>query len=96
MASSVELLNSSFLQSSAQWRQNMNEVTLVYGGVAIDFCGATPQHHKDAASLAIQQGKVSFCGNNGGGPYAQSALWNSENRVQHGATSTFRDSMMAC
>jgi Carboxypeptidase regulatory-like domain/TonB dependent receptor len=46
-------------------RQNINEVTSVYGGGTPDFCGGTtpfngpiPQHYNDAASLAIQQGKV--------------------------------------
>ena len=50
-------------------RQNVNEVTSVYGGGTIDFCGATPQHFGDAASLAIQQGNVS-CNpiTNGGAP----------------------------
>jgi hypothetical protein len=46
-------------------RQNVNEVTSVYGGGTPDFCGATPMHYNDAASLAIQQGKVS-CGPDGG------------------------------
>jgi hypothetical protein len=46
-------------------RQNINEVTSVYGGGTPDFCGGTtpfngpePQHYGDATSLAIQQGKV--------------------------------------
>ncbi len=46
-------------------RQNINEVTSVYGGGTPDFCGGTtpfngpvPQRYNDAASLAIQQGKV--------------------------------------
>jgi Carboxypeptidase regulatory-like domain/TonB dependent receptor len=47
-------------------RQNINEVTSVYGGGTPDFCGGTtpfngpaPQHYNDAASLAIQRGQVS-------------------------------------
>ena len=50
-------------------RQNVNEVTSVYGGGTIDFCGATPHHYNDAASLAIQQGQVG-CDplTNGGAP----------------------------
>ena len=46
-------------------RQNINEVTSVYGGGTPDFCGGTtpfngpaPQHYNDAASLAIQRGQV--------------------------------------
>jgi len=46
-------------------RQNINEVTSVYGGGTPDFCGGAtfdtgpiPKHYNDAASLAIQQGKV--------------------------------------
>ena len=46
-------------------RQNINEVTSVYGGGTPDFCGAVPTHYNDAASLAIQQGKVA-CGPDGG------------------------------
>jgi hypothetical protein len=49
-------------------RQNVNEVTSVYGGGTIDFCGATPQHYGDAASLAIQRGTVSCPTSNGGAP----------------------------
>ena len=51
-------------------RQNINEVTSVYGGGTIDFCGATPQHYNDSASLAIQRGLVS-CNpaTNGGAPF---------------------------
>jgi hypothetical protein len=47
-------------------RQNINEVTSVYGGGTPDFCGGTtpfngsaPQHYNDATSLAIQRGQVS-------------------------------------
>lgn len=47
-------------------RPNVDEVTSVYGGGTIDFCGATPTHYKDAASLAIQQVQVSCPANNGG------------------------------
>ena len=46
-------------------RQNINEVTSVYGGGTPDFCGGTtpfngpvPQHYNDAASVAIQRGQV--------------------------------------
>jgi hypothetical protein len=46
-------------------RQNINEVTSVYGGGTPDFCGAVPTHYNDAASLAIQQGLVK-CGPDGG------------------------------
>jgi hypothetical protein len=38
-------------------RQNVDEVFSVYGSPV--FCGATPQHFKDAASTAIQQGSAS-------------------------------------
>lgn len=47
-------------------RQNINEVTSVYGGGTPDFCGGTnpyngpvPRHYNDAPSLAIQRGQVS-------------------------------------
>jgi hypothetical protein len=47
-------------------RQNINEVTSVYGGGTPDFCGGTtpfngpqPLRYNDAASLAIQRGQVS-------------------------------------
>jgi hypothetical protein len=46
-------------------RQNINEVTSVYGGGTPDFCGAIPTHYNDAASLAIQEGRVK-CGPDGG------------------------------
>lgn len=49
-------------------RQNINEVTSVYGGGTIGFCGAIPQQYGDAASLAIQQGTVGCPANNGGAP----------------------------
>lgn len=51
-------------------RQNVDEVTSVYGGGTVDFCGATPTHFKDAASLAIQSGGVP-CDpvTNGGAPF---------------------------
>jgi hypothetical protein len=46
-------------------RQNVNEVTSVYGGGTPDFCGGStpyngpvPQHYQDAASLAIQRAQV--------------------------------------
>ncbi len=55
-------------------RQNINEVTSVYGGGTIDFCGAQPQHYGDAASLAIQRGQVSCPAGNGGAP-APNALF---------------------
>jgi hypothetical protein len=46
-------------------RQNINEVTSVYGGGTPDFCGAVPTHYNDAPSLAIQAGQVA-CGPDGG------------------------------
>ena len=46
-------------------RQNINEVTSVYGGGTPDFCGAVPTRYNDAASLAIQQHQVA-CGPDGG------------------------------
>jgi hypothetical protein len=56
-------------------RQNINEVTSVYGGGTPDFCGGTtpfngpvPQHYGDAASLAIQRGQVACAPYSG--PYA--------------------------
>jgi hypothetical protein len=49
-------------------RQNVNEVTSVYGGGTIDFCGAEPRRYNDAASLAIQRGQVSCPAGNGGAP----------------------------
>jgi hypothetical protein len=50
-------------------RPNVDEVTSVYGGGTIDFCGAVPQHYKDAASIAIQRGQVSCdAATNGGAP----------------------------
>ena len=50
-------------------RQNVDEVTSVYGGGTIDFCGAAPQRFGDAASLAIQNGTVACNGAiNGGAP----------------------------
>lgn len=49
-------------------RQNIDEVTSVYGGGTIDFCGTPPTHFGDAASLAIQEGKVACPPHNGGAP----------------------------
>ncbi|MGH9530547.1 MAG: hypothetical protein ACRD2S_11595, partial [Terriglobales bacterium] len=49
-------------------RQNINEVTSVYGGGSIGFCGAPPTHYNDPASVAIQQGTVSCPADNGGSP----------------------------
>jgi len=50
-------------------RPNVDEVTSVYGGGTIDFCGAVPKHYKDAASIAIQNIQVPCDGaNNGGAP----------------------------
>jgi len=47
-------------------RQNINEVTSVYGGGTPDFCGGTtpfnglaPKHYNDATSVAIQNGQIS-------------------------------------
>jgi len=50
-------------------RQNVDEVTSVYGGGTIDFCGTPPQRFGDPASLAIQ-GKTVACNGatNGGAP----------------------------
>jgi outer membrane receptor protein involved in Fe transport len=50
-------------------RPNVDEVTSVYGGGTIDFCGATPLRYKDSASVAIQQGQVACPANNGGAPF---------------------------
>jgi hypothetical protein len=50
-------------------RANVNEVTSVYGGGTIDFCGAVPTHYKDAASIAIEKGTVACnAATNGGAP----------------------------
>ena len=49
-------------------RANVNEVTSVYGGGTVDFCGAVPKHFNDAASRAIQAGAVACPANNGGAP----------------------------
>jgi hypothetical protein len=49
-------------------RPNVDEVTSVYGGGTIDFCGATPRHYKDAASVAIQNFQVACPAGNGGAP----------------------------
>jgi hypothetical protein len=49
-------------------RANVNEVTSVYGGGTIDFCGAVPTRYKDAASRAIQAGTVACPAGNGGAP----------------------------
>ncbi len=60
-------------------RQNINEVTSVYGGGTPDFCGGStpfngpiPAHYNDAASLAIQQGKVACVPYSG--PYASFSI----------------------
>ncbi|HTR26762.1 MAG TPA: carboxypeptidase regulatory-like domain-containing protein [Terriglobales bacterium] len=50
-------------------RPNVDEVTSVYGGGTIDFCGAVPKQYKDSASLAIQQGQVTCPQGNGGAPF---------------------------
>ncbi len=58
-------------------RPNVDEVTSVYGGGTIDFCGGTtqfngpvPQHYNDATSIAIQHGQIActFAATNGGAP----------------------------
>ena len=67
-------LNLSFDAFNVFNRQNVNEVTSVYGGGTIDFCGAQPQHYNDAATLAIQNGAVSCPAGNGGAP-APNALF---------------------
>jgi hypothetical protein len=56
-------------------RQNVDEVTSVYGGGTIDFCGATPQRFGDAASLAIQNGTVGCNGATNGGAPAPNPLF---------------------
>jgi hypothetical protein len=62
-------------------RQNINEVTSVYGGGTPDFCGGStpdngpaPQHYNDATSLAIQRGQVSCMGYPSTSPYANFAV----------------------
>jgi hypothetical protein len=50
-------------------RPNVDEVTSVYGGGTVDFCGTVPKHYKDAASLAIQGFGVGCPGGNGGAPF---------------------------
>jgi hypothetical protein len=49
-------------------RQNINEVTSVYGGGTIDFCGTPPRRYNDAASLAIENGTTACPAGNGGAP----------------------------
>jgi hypothetical protein len=49
-------------------RPNVDEVTSVYGGGTIDFCGAVPKNYRDAASVAIQTGQVTCPAGNGGAP----------------------------
>jgi hypothetical protein len=49
-------------------RPNVDEVTSVYGGGTIDFCGAEPKNYRDAASVAIQTGQVTCPAGNGGAP----------------------------
>jgi hypothetical protein len=53
-------------------RQNVNEVTSVYGGGTPDFCGGStpyngpvPKHYNDATSLAIERGQVTCMGQSG-------------------------------
>jgi hypothetical protein len=55
-------------------RQNVNEVTSVYGGGTPDFCGGStpyngpvPKHYNDATSLAIERGQVTCMGQSGVG-----------------------------
>jgi outer membrane receptor protein involved in Fe transport len=50
-------------------RPNVDEVTSVYGGGTIDFCGTPPKQYKDAASLAIQSVQVTCPAGNGGAPF---------------------------
>lgn len=50
-------------------RPNVDEVTSVYGGGTIDFCGTAPTRYKDAASIAIQQVGVTCPAGNGGAPF---------------------------
>ena len=49
-------------------RPNVDEVTSVYGGGTIDFCGAVPKNYRDGASTAIQTGQVTCPPGNGGAP----------------------------
>jgi len=56
-------------------RPNVDEVTSVYGGGTIDFCGTPPTHFGDAASLAIQRGQVSCDGATNGGAPAPNPLF---------------------
>jgi hypothetical protein len=51
-------------------RPNVDEVTSVYGGGTIDFCGAVPKHYNDAASIAIHTPVFGSCpAGNGGAPF---------------------------
>jgi hypothetical protein len=57
-------------------RQNINEVTSVYGGGTPDFCGGStpfngpvPRRYNDAASLAIQRGQVACLPEGAGGVF---------------------------
>jgi hypothetical protein len=51
-------------------RPNVDEVTSVYGGGTIDFCGAVPKHYNDAASIAIHNPVFGSCpAGNGGAPF---------------------------
>ena len=61
-------LNLAFDAFNVLNRQNVNEVTSVYGGGTTDFCGTAPQRFNDATSIAIQKGTVSCPAGNGGAP----------------------------
>jgi hypothetical protein len=50
-------------------RPNVNEVTSVYGGGTMDFCGTPPKQYKDATSIAIQNFQVACPAGNGGAPF---------------------------
>jgi hypothetical protein len=50
-------------------RPNVDEVTSVYGGGTIDFCGTPPKQYKDSASVAIQNFQVACPAGNGGAPF---------------------------
>jgi len=56
-------------------RANVNEVTSVYGGGTIDYCGAQPRQYKDAASIAIEKGQVACDPATNGGAPAPNALF---------------------
>ena len=62
-------------------RQNVDEVTSVYGGGTVDFCGAQPNHFGDAASLAIQQRCGCLSSQQWWCTVTQSAVWHTADHV---------------